>query len=322
MPVIRYNKQSYVSSDDETLLDTLLKNKVNFPHSCKIGTCQSCLTKLLDGETPKEAQQGLNANLIARNYFLACQCRPTSNMSIALPEQCDSAVSAKITALTKLNHNVLQLKLHVGNKVAFTAGQYINLITANNIIRSYSIARAENEHVELHVKLMPNGLMSTWLQQQAKINTSVHVRGPMGNCFYHNPKKNAFSLVLAGTGTGLAPLIGIANDALKNKHKGKIILIHGGVCKDDLYLHAKLNQIAQTHVQLTYVACTLNASQGIRHAPIDNVLLEKLNSLNKSNMQLYICGPAETTNALKTKAFLSGVPSSAIYSDSFIIAEK
>jgi NAD(P)H-flavin reductase/ferredoxin len=320
MPVIHYNNKCYSASSDETLLDALLKKGVDFPHSCKIGTCQSCLTKLLDGEVLPEAQMNLKPTLIARDYFLACQCKPKSDMTIELPDKDDTAIASKIIELSSLSHNILRVKVAIDNPTDFRAGQYINLITPENIIRSYSIANVPVQNIELHIKLMPSGSMSHWLSKQASVGSSVYFRGPMGDCFYYNPEKSSFPIVLAGTGTGLAPLIGIANDALKNKHNGKIILIHGGMNEADLYLNETLNQLQETYPSFDYAPCVLNGSNTIRRASIEDVLLEKLKGI-MNDVRLFICGPEETTTKLKKTAFLAGVPSASIYSDSFITAK-
>ncbi|MBU2970734.1 hypothetical protein KO527_15380 [Pseudoalteromonas sp. C2R02] len=47
-------------------------------------------------------------------------------------------------------------------------------------------------------------------------------------------------LVLIGTGTCLASLIGIIKQALGNNHQGKITLFHGSRYQDGLYLHQDL----------------------------------------------------------------------------------
>lgn len=322
MASVRYNNCTYHASSEETLLDALLKQGVKFPHSCKIGTCQSCLTKLVEGTVPPEAQKGLKPTLLAKNYFLSCQCKAECDITISLPEQSEVAIPSKIIKLSMLNYNVLQVRLAIDNTAEFKAGQYINLVTPNNIIRSYSIANVPKEYIELHVKLMPQGLMSGWFSQHAAINDSVYIRGPMGDCFYCNPSNNSFPIVLAGTGTGLAPLVGIASDAIESGHNGKIILIHGGVSESDLYLHENLTQLHNDHSNFEYIPCVLNESAApIVKSSIDSILIQQLEAV-KNNVRLYICGPEETTMKLKTKAFLSGVPSASIYSDSFISTEK
>lgn len=319
MSNIHYNKKCYPINGTDSVLDTLLKHDVDYPYSCKIGTCQSCLTKLVDGEISPEAQKGLKSTLAAKNYFLACQCKPKSDITIALPNQEDASILSRIIGLSKLNHNVLQVRLSVVNLGSFKAGQYINLVAPENLIRSYSIANVQKEYIELHVKLMPNGLMSNWLNQYAKVGTSICIRGPMGNCFYYNPEHKSFPIVLAGTGTGLAPLIGIAEDALKNEHNGNIVLIHGGVSEADLYFHEELISLQTRYTNFDYVPCVLHESRSIQQASIDSVLIQNLEGI-ASDVRLFICGPEETTKKMKVKAFLAGVPSGSIYSDSFVTA--
>ena len=317
MSVIRYNNQCYPVGGDETLLDALLKHGVAFPHSCRNGTCQSCLTRLVDGEVSPEAQRGLKPTLVAKKYFLACQCKLDGDLTVALPEQDnDVAISATISDMLMLNHNVLRVRLVLDSFDDFKAGQYINLVTQENIIRSYSIANVPTQYIELHVKLMSGGLMSDWLSMQAKVGASVYVRGPMGGCFYCNPDRQSFPIVLAGTGTGLAPLVGIANDALASGHCGMITLIHGGVNDADLYLHETLNVLQNAHANFTYKPCVLHESASIRQASIDGVLIESLEGI-ANDVRLFICGPEDTTKQLKMKAFLAGVPSASIYSDTF-----
>jgi NAD(P)H-flavin reductase len=319
MPIVHYNKKSYAVDDNNSLLDSLLEQGIDFPHSCKIGTCQSCLTQLVEGEVPPKAQVGLKSTLIAKNYFLACQCNPQGDMTIALPQEGDIDFAVHIIEMSKLSHNVLRVRLSTDKPECFRGGQYINLVTPENIIRSYSIANVPEEYIELHVKLVPNGLMSLWLTQYAKPLSALHIRGPMGDCFYHNPTHKSFPIVLAGTGTGLAPLIGITEDALKNGHKGKIILIHGVLNVADLYLHQALTALEKTQTNFTYVPCVLNENDTIEHASIEQVLVKNIKGI-ESEVQLFICGPEETTKKMKVKAFLAAVPSAAISSDSFISA--
>ena len=166
---------------------------------------------------------------------------------------------------------------------------------------------------------MPNGLMSNWLTHQAEVGSSVSIRGPMGDCFYYNPENQSFPIVLAGTGTGVAPLIGIVNHVLKSKHDGKIILIHGGVHDADLYFHNELIMLQNKHTNFKYIPCVLNDSKLIQKASIENLLIQSFEGIVEK-VRLFICGPEETTNKLKIKAFLAGVPSSFIYTDAFVTA--
>lgn len=168
---------------------------------------------------------------------------------------------------------------------------------------------------------MRNGLMSSYLSQQAQVGEALHIRGPMGDCFYYNPEQKTFPIVLVGTGTGLAPLIGIARDALENNHNGNITLIHGGVDEADLYQHEELNALQIEHANFSYLPCVLNESALIPNTSIDSLLTQSFIGI-ESDVYLFVCGPEETTKKMKLKAFLAGVPSASIYSDAFVTASK
>lgn len=126
----------------------------------------------------------------------------------------------------------------------------------------------------------------------------------------------AVDMLLVVTGTGLAPLRAIAKAALKAKHKGKITLLHGGLDDQDLYYVSELQALALKEDNFYYDNCVLNESILFEQITVDNKMQQYLQAPNTA--RLYICGPADTTSKLKLKAFLKGVPSSAILSDSFL----
>ncbi|HHL18672.1 MAG TPA: 2Fe-2S iron-sulfur cluster binding domain-containing protein [Thiothrix sp.] len=82
---ITYKKKSYLCRQHETVLDTLLRNGINAPFSCKKGSCHTCLLHCSNGHPTSLSQQGIKPTLIEENYFKACQCIPETDMEIALP---------------------------------------------------------------------------------------------------------------------------------------------------------------------------------------------------------------------------------------------
>ncbi|NKB47684.1 MAG: ferredoxin, partial [Legionellales bacterium] len=198
-------------------------------------------------------------------------------------------------------------------------GQYLNLTNPDGVSRSYSIANlpAKEGYIELHIKLKDIGMMSQWLQKTAAIDTIVHIRGPFGKCYYMNPEQSSFNMLLVGTGTGLAPLLAIIKMALNEQHQGKITLIHGGCQDSDIYNAEKLQTLASSYETFKYVPCVLKSNGRYPEANIFDETLRHL-SFDIQNTQVYVCGPKETTIKLKTKVFLTGVPSAKIFSDAFL----
>ena len=85
----------------------------------------------------------------------------------------------------------------------------------DGLARSYSIASLlTDDSLELHVRVLPEGRMSQWLASTARVGHADGDPGPSGDCFYTAGREDQ-PLLLAGTGTGLAPLFGIARDALR-----------------------------------------------------------------------------------------------------------
>ena len=62
--------------------------------------------------------------------------------------------------------------------------------------------------------------------------------------------------------------------------------------------------------------CVLQGYGRYPEVSIERSALTYLNS--PDDTWFYVCGPKETTNKLKTTAFLAGVPSKAIFSDAFL----
>ncbi|AHE68141.1 FAD-binding oxidoreductase [Legionella oakridgensis] len=318
MPELIYNNQTCSIKDGESVLECLLRHNIDHPHSCRIGVCQACLIKTTESVMEPQWQEGLPDTLKAQGYFLACQAKPSVNLHLSAAETSECDQEAMITEITNLTYNVIKVKLFTENLNHWTPGQYLNFINSDAIGRSYSIANlpAKEGYIELHIKLQPQGAMSRWLREQATVDTLVHIRGPFGKCYYINLEKKSFDILLAGTGTGLAPLLAIAKDALSQHHPGKITLIHGGCIDEDIYYSEELETLAIFHQNFNYIPCVLKSNGRYPEANINQQLLKHL--ANTTHTQVYVCGPKETTNALKTKAFLAGVPSSGIHSDAFL----
>lgn len=318
MPKVTFENNTYTVEDNETLLECLLRHKLDYPCGCRAGRCHSCLSVSDSDNLDPTWQEGLDDRLKDKGYFLPCKTKPVSDISLRLPNKLDVNVRAIVLEKEPLTANVIRLKLKTAKLANFTPGQYINIVNPDNVIRSYSIANLPEQdgHIELNIKLWPEGLMSSWLINEVEPRKVINIRGPAGDCFYYNPDKKQFNMLLAGTGTGLAPLFAIARDALTQNHDGNITLIHGGVTDADLYYVDLLKELAETHNNFQYFNCVLRDSEHYPSANIMDLMLEKLS--DPQNTHFYACGPEDTTNELKKKAFLAGVPSSTIFSDTFL----
>jgi CDP-4-dehydro-6-deoxyglucose reductase len=319
MPQINFEGRVYRLTENETVLDALLRHGASAAHSCKAGACHACLLRASSGTIPTAAQTGLKDSWKSQGYFLPCVCRPETDLTVAAVGS-DARVGATITELRPLSRSVLHVRIECDAPLHHRAGQYVTLVRGDGLARSYSVASSHRQpHLDLHVRRNPMGRMSGWLHDQAQPGHRLSVIGPSGDCFYV-PGKEDQPLLLIGTGTGLAPLYGILQDSLHHGHRGPIHLFHGAVIAADLYICEELAQTAARHPNIIYQPVVLQgpASDGIVVGSIDRVVLQALPNLK--GWRAYICGDPDLVQSLRKKVFLAGAASREIFFDAFVPA--
>lgn len=303
--------------ESDTLLDAVLRAGIPLPHSCRAGVCQSCLVKATSGTPPAGSQVGLRSSLAQQGFLLACMTRPTEDLGISTDAAAGLTVGAVITAVDALAGDVVKVLVTPDSEFTFRAGQYVTLLREDGLARSYSIANLPGSAaLELHVRVLPGGQMSQWLASRP-LGARVSLRGPNGECFYE-PSADA-PLVLAGTGTGLAPLWGVLHDALQAGHKGPIHLMHGARGPSGLYLVNELQALAASHGNVAYSACVLDGgSADTTQGALDDVLFARFPNL--AGHKVFLCGDPTLVQKMKRKAFLAGAQLADIRADAFITA--
>ncbi|TDT41645.1 ferredoxin [Halospina denitrificans] len=79
---IEYSGSSYDCDPHETLLEAMLRQGVNFPFSCRKGSCHTCMHIAEKGRLPPKSQKGLSDEQVEQGCFLPCVCRPIEGLSI------------------------------------------------------------------------------------------------------------------------------------------------------------------------------------------------------------------------------------------------
>jgi CDP-4-dehydro-6-deoxyglucose reductase, E3 len=317
MPVVTYQGRPHGVAEGQTVLDALLAAGEEVPFGCRAGACGACIVRATSGDVPPEAQAGLRDAWKARGCFHSCMCRPRGDLVV---EALDDAmrVPAVIEARAALSPSVARVLVRLSAPLEATAGQYVTL-HRGGVGRSFSIARLHGDNtIELHVRRSPGGKMSPYLVDEALPGDEIVVQGPLGYCVY-TPGRPEQPLLLAGTGTGLAPLWGVLHDALAAGHTGPIHLFHGAVDPAGLYLVDELRALAAAHPQIRYVPTVLrDALAGMEQGPIDGVVARLVP--RAAGMRAYVCGAPDVVQLLKKKLFLAGVPLKDILSDTFVPA--
>ena len=118
--------------------------------------------------------------------------------------------------------------------------------------------------------------------------------------------------MLAGTGTGLAPLFGVLRAAAQHGHRGAISLFHGSPQASGIYLRAELEELAESLPGLRLFGSLLSGAESelgaqglwqLELAPLDQVVFSRHPKLD--GHRLFLCGQPDA-RAIATKARLPG----------------
>lgn len=323
MPTLTFEGQAYSLAQGQSVLEALEAAGCEIPHSCRAGACQACLMQTNPNDLPPGAQSGLKDTLVAQGYFLACQCRPQQDLTVRRVAEAAQRVTATVVAHQRLSEQVLRLRLQPAQSLDYHAGQYLMLWRDALLGRSYSLASVpglDGELLELHIRRVPGGAMSNWLFDSLQLGVQLSFQGPTGNCFYLAGQTDQ-PLLLMGTGTGLAPLYGIARDALAAGHQGEIHLYHGSTAADGLYLNSELLALTERYRQFHYHPVVREADGAdalTRVGELDALALADHGKL--ANWRVYLCGPEALVQQLRKKCFLAGASMRAIHADAFVMA--
>jgi NAD(P)H-flavin reductase/ferredoxin len=318
MVTITFNGTAYSCENGETVLDTLLRHKADIPYSCGKGTCLTCLVKATGGDVPQDARKNIRPSLAGQGYFLACMCRPREPLTIAAADDAALYGRAVVTRIEKVTTDVCRMWLRPSTPLYYRAGQFINIRREDGLVRSYSLASVPrlDRELEVHVKRMARGQMSNWIFDHLTPGDGLDLQGPNGNCFY-GPGTPDRNLLLIGTGTGLAPLLGVVRDALDAGHTGAIHLYHGSREAAGLYLADDVGAMAGAHDNFHFVPYVSGAfgAGSLRAGRADEAAFADHADL--SGWSVFICGYPAMVNGARKSALLAGATIPNIHADPF-----
>jgi NAD(P)H-flavin reductase/truncated hemoglobin YjbI len=174
----------------------------------------------------------------------------------------------------------------------------------------------EDYFLEVHVKRVPDGIMSNWIFDELSENDELEFHGPKGNSYYV-PGERDQPLLLIGTGTGLSPLLGIVRDALASGHSGPVYIYHGSRYPQGLYLQNTLNELAMRHKNLhpNYCVSSDDVPAGFRSGRASDVALAEHAELK--GWRVYLCGHPVMVRDTHQAVLDAGAGPLEIHSDPF-----
>lgn len=326
------------ASTKESLLLAAINQGIAMPYNCRVGGCGECKCKLVQGKVKELSDKSylLSAEELRQNYILACQSQPRSDVVIEVALRPGATVhpiietEGVIQSITPLTHDILHLVLTLAQPMAYTAGQYADLIVpaeADRCVgegRSFSFASAHDpqhpQRVDFFIRKTHGGAFTAWLFQHATVGTTLTLKGPYGD---FQLRSGTQPLLCIAGGSGLAPIKALLEQAIAD-HQGQrhLILILGARTEKDLYALDDIDQIRRRwsgRFQFVPVLSTEPATsawsgqRGLIHEQLHGIVGDRLNE-----HQAYLCGPPQMIDACVAVMTEAGIDPSQIHFDKFL----
>ncbi|MCJ8313380.1 MAG: 2Fe-2S iron-sulfur cluster binding domain-containing protein [Pseudomonadales bacterium] len=329
MRTIIFEEQTLAFGDDQSVLEALENKGFLVPSRWRQGNCHSCVLHCNEFEyshptnlsAPDNSVYGLDDKQKSMGLFLSCQCKgseiladSTLNMQLAKLD----VNSANVIEKKSLSDRIFSIKFVCNTK--WQAGQFVNIHTPFGE-RSYSIASIVDEGViELHISKKLNGKVSNYLFNNATVGSKFTISNANGDCFYH-PFISKKPLLLIGTGSGLAPLVGILKQAIKSKHEEDI---HLYIAQGEPQLHyyqKQLNRLDKKQNNLTiHYVCRRNSDNielenNMRVGELEDIIKNDFENLQP--FAAFICGSPQMVRNMQIQCIMNRMDRSNIRVDPF-----
>jgi ring-1,2-phenylacetyl-CoA epoxidase subunit PaaE len=185
---------------------------------------------------------------------------------------------------------------------SYQAGQYLTLrhtINGEDIRRAYSCSTSPlNDEIAVTVKEVEQGRFSTYLNRQAKDGDKMQVMVPNGTFTLDRLTNKNNSVVLLGGGSGITPLISIAETSLKQTPDRKVYLFYANTDESQIIFKDKLDKMEKEYDSFEVVhilTSTADENWTGHKGTFDSqmcisLLNDKVSDIESTDY--YLCGPS------------------------------
>lgn len=324
---VRVGDADVVSGTGETVLLSALRAGWDLPYECASGGCGSCKVVLVDGSVRPlwpDAPGLSDRDRRKGGRVLACQSVPAGDCAIRLPgatgpqraasgpgaRPSPERLPARIGAVEQLSADTVLVTVVPVRPVRYLAGQFVLLELPDGTRRAYSMSREPmndaggEESLELVVRRALGGRASSWLAA-ATAGDPLVVEGPYGRAHAQSPAGRP--VVCVGGGSGLGPVLAVAERCLTESPDRPLRLYYGARTDADVVLADRLHRLRSRGAQVDVVTDVPPAEEAAgRLTPlavrsgrvVDAVDADHPGPADLAGHDVYLAGPTAMVDAL------------------------
>jgi Na+-transporting NADH:ubiquinone oxidoreductase subunit F len=313
------------------LLSTLMGEKLFIPSACGgRGSCGFCKVKVVSdiGDYVATELPWITEEEKKENIRLSCQIKVKKDLAIRIPEELFNVKEyrTRVERIRDLTYDIKEvtLKLIDPSEIKFRAGQYIQFQTPEYELSSESVYRAyscssvpsRKDIVELEIRLVPNGICTTYVFEHIKEGDEVTINGPYGEFFLRDT--DAEIVFIAG-GSGMAPIKSILLDMAEKGIDRKATYFFGARTTRDLFLLDEMRELEKRLPRFSFVPALSAPAEEDKWSGESGLITEVLDRHLKdgNHLEAYLCGSPGMIDASVGVLTKKGLPEELIFYDKF-----
>lgn len=211
-------------------------------------------------------------------------------------------------------HISFEIPQDLKHTFSFKQGQYLTLKHVHNgeeLRRSYSIVNAPSEgdaNLEILVKKLENGIVSSFLNQNVHPNDFLEVLPPDGHFYTAYHPQNEKVYVGLAAGSGISPVLSNIKEALYQEPLSKVYLFFSNRSVADIIFKEQLDQLQRKFGERLTIVYLLSREKHEENPLFEGriapdklgYLLEHFSTIPTQEATYFICGPAEMIKSVST----------------------
>lgn len=337
--ILNYGECGITVNDDRkftvkggsSLLDALTQEKVFIPSACGgRGSCGYCKVTALEGAGPllPTEEPYLDKAEKERGVRLSCQIKIRNDIRIRIPEELLSVrqYECVCTRIRELTYDIREyrFRLEDPDSMDYIPGQYVQVLApeygdnTEEVYRAYSISSDPGLEgsIELIVRLVPNGICTTYLFDYLKEGDPVRINGPYGQ--FRLSDTQAPMIFVAG-GSGMAPIKCLLHQMVNIRCEREAVYFFGANTVRDLFMAEEMKEFTEKLPGFRFVPVLSRPEEGSGWTGETGLVTEALRRHfpDCSIHEAYLCGSPGMIDATVKVLTEGGMPPERIFYDKF-----
>lgn len=226
-------------------------------------------------------------------------------------------IRCKVKKIEPLTDTIKRVVLTPDTAVNFIAGQYLQIVMADDDKRPFSIANAPRADgtIELHIGAEPGNQYAGQVIEKMLKDEVVHIEGGLGEAFLNQP--NAQPTILLAGGTGFSYTLSILQQLLSKPLQAPVLLYWGTRKLDDMYAFDEISNLAKQHALFSFIPVVeLPEADWLgKTGWVHKAVLEDIQDM--ASYQVYVAGRFEMAKIVRDDFTKQGLQLDSLFGDAY-----